>query len=136
MMGINPKAVKQEELPEWVENFSQNFLKLIAEYFKGNISLDFLNFHFNSQSKLLTKVKFEGFIYSVIRQEDKEQELKKLSKQQRKIVRLVAEGLSNQNIADRLGIKVGTVNAHLVQIFSRLDVHDRSDLYSYALSDD
>jgi DNA-binding NarL/FixJ family response regulator len=44
------------------------------------------------------------------------------------VVALVAEGLSNKRIADRLGIGVGTVKTHLYNIFQKLDVANRTEL--------
>ena len=49
-----------------------------------------------------------------------------LSKTQRVILGLVADGLSNQDIADRLGITVGTTKWHLNQIYHILDVSSRT----------
>jgi ATP/maltotriose-dependent transcriptional regulator MalT len=42
------------------------------------------------------------------------------------VVRLVKEGLTNQEIADRLVIATGTVRTHLENIFEKLGVHTRT----------
>ena len=49
-----------------------------------------------------------------------------LSHTQLEIVRLVNVGHSNREIAHQRGITVGTTKWHLVQIFRRLDVTNRT----------
>ncbi|HMM68277.1 MAG TPA: response regulator transcription factor, partial [Dokdonella sp.] len=52
--------------------------------------------------------------------------LASLSPQQLKVLILVAEGLLNKQIADRLGIQERTVKAHMSAVFERLDVRNRT----------
>jgi DNA-binding NarL/FixJ family response regulator len=52
--------------------------------------------------------------------------LANLSPQQMRVLGLVAEGLLNKQIADRLGVQERTVKAHLTAIFERLDVRNRT----------
>ena len=49
-----------------------------------------------------------------------------LTAREAEIVHLLREGLTNQEIADRLVISTGTVRAHLERIFEKLDVHTRT----------
>jgi DNA-binding CsgD family transcriptional regulator len=49
-----------------------------------------------------------------------------LSSQQREIALMIAQGRSNQEIADGLGISGNTVAYHVKQLFLKLDVHDRA----------
>lgn len=51
-----------------------------------------------------------------------------LTKREKQIAGLVAHGFSNDEIAVRLGIKSGTVNAHLRNIYDKLQVHSRAEL--------
>ncbi|NNU27074.1 response regulator transcription factor [Isoptericola sp. JC619] len=55
-----------------------------------------------------------------------EQDAPALTARQREIVELVATGLTNKEIAHALGISVGTVRAHLDQIYARLGVSSRT----------
>lgn len=52
----------------------------------------------------------------------------KLSKREEEVVQLVATGLSNKEIADKLFISVRTVKAHLTSIFSKTGFRDRLEL--------
>ncbi len=52
----------------------------------------------------------------------------RLTRRERDIARLAAEGRSNAEIADRLRVSVRTVEGHLYQAFAKLGVTRRSDL--------
>ncbi|SFN59483.1 response regulator transcription factor [Dokdonella immobilis] len=52
--------------------------------------------------------------------------LASLSPQQLRVLGLVAEGLLNKQIADRLDIQERTVKAHMSAVFERLDVRNRT----------
>lgn len=49
-----------------------------------------------------------------------------LSRRELEVIRLIAEGLSNQAIAGRLGISEHTVHRHVANILTRLDAPSRS----------
>jgi DNA-binding CsgD family transcriptional regulator len=52
---------------------------------------------------------------------------------ERATARLVAEGLTNQRIADQLFTSTHTVAFHLRQVFRKLDIRSRVDLARIAL---
>ncbi|HLR86496.1 MAG TPA: response regulator transcription factor [Wenzhouxiangella sp.] len=52
--------------------------------------------------------------------------LGRLTPQQFRVLRLVADGLLNKQIADRLGIQERTVKAHVGAILEKLDVQNRT----------
>ncbi len=52
--------------------------------------------------------------------------LASLTPQQYKVLDLVAQGLLNKQIADRMGIQLRTVKAHMTRIMDRLGVHNRT----------
>jgi two-component system response regulator NreC len=56
-----------------------------------------------------------------------------LTRRQREVLTLIAEGLSNQDIGTHLGISIRTVERHRENIMSRLNLHSRTDLVKYAL---
>ncbi len=49
-----------------------------------------------------------------------------LSPREMEVLQLLAKGLSNKEIAARLGLVVGTVKIHVANIFSKLGVSDRT----------
>ena len=49
------------------------------------------------------------------------------------IVSLVADGLRNREIATRLGVSEETVGVHLRNIFSKLNVNDRTSAVNVSL---
>jgi two-component system, NarL family, nitrate/nitrite response regulator NarL len=51
-----------------------------------------------------------------------------LTGREEEILRLVAEGLSNRRIAERLGLRPQTVKNHVGRVFEKLDVHSRLEL--------
>lgn len=55
-----------------------------------------------------------------------------LTKREREVVTLVAQGLKNRQVADQLFISDVTVRHHLTSIFSKLGVSDRLELMIYA----
>ena len=55
-----------------------------------------------------------------------------LSKRETEIVKMVAEGLRNKEIAHKLSIGEGTVKSHLHSIYEKLGVHGRVELTMYA----
>jgi DNA-binding NarL/FixJ family response regulator len=61
-------------------------------------------------------------------------EPKKLSLRQMQLLKLVDEGLSNRDIADRLQISEHTVKVHLWRLFRRLDVKSRTQATYWARS--
>ena len=56
-----------------------------------------------------------------------------LTCRQQEVLTLIAEGLSNPEIASNLGISVRTVERHRENIMERLNLHSRTDLVKYAL---
>jgi len=57
-----------------------------------------------------------------------------LTERERQVIGLIAEGLKNKQIGERLFISETTVTHHLSSIFSKLEVSDRLELVIYAFS--
>lgn len=59
-------------------------------------------------------------------------ELPELSPRQREVLSSIAAGLTNQRIAERLGISPHTVKTHVERLYERLGVASRADLVRLA----
>lgn len=59
--------------------------------------------------------------------EEVEKRWNSLSERERQVLRLLAEGLNNKDIASRLGITIKTLNKHLEKIYQKLAVTSRVD---------
>jgi DNA-binding NarL/FixJ family response regulator len=66
-------------------------------------------------------------------QPEKRQDADLLTDREREIIQLVAEGHSNQAIADQLVLSVKTVEAHKANIMAKLHVRSLTDMIRYAL---
>jgi NarL family two-component system response regulator LiaR len=56
-----------------------------------------------------------------------------LTDRERQVLRLVAQGRHNQDIADRLAISEATVRTHVSHILAKLDLSSRTQAALYAL---
>ena len=56
-----------------------------------------------------------------------------LTDREREIVQLLAEGRSNKEVADMLGISVKTVETHRATIMRKLELTSIADLVRYAI---
>jgi DNA-binding NarL/FixJ family response regulator len=54
-----------------------------------------------------------------------------LTNREREVLNLIGEGLTNQEIADRLFIEVGTVKNHVHNLLKKLDVNSREEAAAY-----
>jgi DNA-binding NarL/FixJ family response regulator len=60
--------------------------------------------------------------------------LEELTSREREVLGLMAEGLSNHAIATRMGVGDRTVEAHIAQIFLKLDMEDSPDSHRRVLA--
>jgi len=63
----------------------------------------------------------------------KEIENRILTKREQEVLRLIALGLTNKKIAEKLVISVKTVDTHRTRILQKLDAHTAADLVRYAI---
>lgn len=98
---------------------SQILSKAIRDAFAGDLYI---------QPKLATNVVKEFSIskYKKIKAKNK------LTKREYEVLSLIAEGLNNKNIADKLFISEKTVKNHVSNIFKKINVNDRTKAAIYA----
>jgi DNA-binding NarL/FixJ family response regulator len=56
-----------------------------------------------------------------------------LSQREREVLELVAQGYTNQQIADHLGLSVKTVETYRARLVEKLGLQSRAELVRYAL---
>lgn len=56
-----------------------------------------------------------------------------LTDREKQVLKLLAEGKSNKDVANELGISVKTAMSHREHIMEKLDLHNRTDLVKFAL---
>lgn len=56
-----------------------------------------------------------------------------LTRREREVLKLLAEGNSVKEVADRLNLSIKTVDAHKNNLMKKLDIHDRTHLVRYAI---
>jgi DNA-binding NarL/FixJ family response regulator len=75
-------------------------------------------------SQIIEKVAGEGKVSLI--------ESVRMTKREREVIELIAEGLSNKEIAQRLNIATYTVKSHVHNILDKLALHTRLQVASYA----
>jgi len=60
--------------------------------------------------------------------------LEVLSERERGVLEMVAQGLTNQQIGEKLGLSPKTIARHRERIMSKLNLHSRVDLVKFAIS--
>jgi DNA-binding NarL/FixJ family response regulator len=75
------------------------------------------------------------FVGSYIRKRSVEEGLlsNELSNRETEVLRLIARGYSNKEIAAQLDLSVRTVETYKVRLMEKLDLHNRADIVRYAL---
>ena len=56
-----------------------------------------------------------------------------LTQREREVLQLIAEGRSNKEVANTLGIGLKTVETHRANVMAKLDLHSVADLVRYAI---
>lgn len=56
-----------------------------------------------------------------------------LTAREREVLQLIGEGRTNQEVAEKLGLSVHTVQSHRIHIMNKLGLHNRAQLVSYAV---
>ncbi|WP_099597192.1 response regulator transcription factor [Reichenbachiella sp. 5M10] len=82
----------------------------------------------------ISEVIFKGF-YKQSKGEQVATENKDLSKREVEVLRQIASGLSNREIADKLFISIRTVDAHRNHIMQKLSMKSTAQLVKYAIKE-
>jgi len=113
-----------------VKNFNSNFKNKIFENYIQ------YNEHKNKiEEKIVKLLKDEQFKKSN-KKKDKDKvlnEINELSKREKSILELLAKGLTNKEIAEKLFISIHTVTTHRKNIVKKLDIRTLSGLTVYAI---
>jgi two-component system response regulator NreC len=59
--------------------------------------------------------------------------LEQLTDREREVLTLIAQGLTNQQIGEKLFISIKTVQAHRANLMEKLDLHDAVELTKFAI---
>jgi DNA-binding NarL/FixJ family response regulator len=70
---------------------------------------------------------------AVVRPESRSGERTRLSPRELEVLQLICDGLSNREIAGKLGLSVNTVAVHRANIMNTLGVHKTAELVVYAI---
>ncbi|HEX6717301.1 MAG TPA: response regulator transcription factor [Pyrinomonadaceae bacterium] len=107
------------------EDAAELLLKAIEKVYKGEAWLD--------------RVTLGTLLFQMSNQQresldPRAKKISSLTDRERQVIALIAEGLKNRQIAERLFISPTTVTHHLSSIYSKLGVSDRLELVIYAFA--
>jgi NarL family two-component system response regulator LiaR len=101
---------------------------------KANEIADAIRSTYRGQSILEPEV--TGKIMTKMRQKQVKELHTQLTEREKEILLLMAEGKTNQEIADQLFIALKTVKVHVSNILGKLEVQDRTQAVIYAFKHD
>jgi DNA-binding NarL/FixJ family response regulator len=110
--GYVPKTFKADQLLDAIRTVARG-----ERYIKGNVSETFIASYFKTKKA----------------DEIAEKTRLILTSRELEILKLITDGLSNQEIGDKLNISVRTVEAHKHNIMKKLNIFNTADLVKYAL---
>lgn len=89
------------------------------------------------QSEVAVKVidKFSQLAKETV-DKNKDKRVELLTEREIEILRLIAEGKNNKEIADQLFLSQGTVKNHITRVLIKLDLRDRTQLAVFTLKND
>jgi DNA-binding NarL/FixJ family response regulator len=107
------------------EDAAELLLKAIEKVYKGEAWLDRLT---------LGNLLWQMSNHDISPPDPQTTKISSLTDRERQVILLIAEGLKNRQIAQRLFISPTTVTHHLSSIYSKLGVSDRLELVIYAFT--
>ncbi|MFC1591660.1 response regulator [Thermodesulfobacteriota bacterium] len=85
-------------------------------------------------SPRIAKHVIQGFLENK-REINRDMPFAKLTRREREILQLLAEGLSSKEIAKKLSISTNTAHVHSNNIMQKINIHNRADLVRFALKE-
>lgn len=125
---VNPKYIGITSPREFVH--SANSVKFIALH-NSSIGSELLN-NYDAAISIMDSDENIGHTISKMISQD-ETEKVELSQREKEIVKAVAKGMSNKEVADMLCISTNTVTTHRRNIASKLEIHNPAGLTIYAI---
>jgi DNA-binding NarL/FixJ family response regulator len=123
--GYLVKKAAPAELSQAVRTIAHGGAYLYPGLAKSLIRV-FLTNHPSSQSVTDTQL-------STRKGQELARELEILTPREMEVLKLVAEGYTNQQIADRLVLSIKTVQAHRANVMEKLELHDITHLVRFAI---
>ena len=110
--GYLPKNTNREELLEAIRQVAAK-----REYF----------------SPVISQIMLKSYIRKAKSKNANEKEITELSKREIEVLRMLAEGVLNSDIADKLFISIRTVESHKSHIMQKLELHTTAELVKFAI---
>lgn len=85
-----------------------------------------------AQGESVLEAKVTGKVISKMRRSEEDKRHEQLTSREMQVLKLIAEGKTNQQIADQLFITVKTVKTHITNLLSKLELDDRTKAAIYA----
>lgn len=86
-----------------------------------------------STHEIADLIRLAGYRRTEDREAQRTRTIESLTPREREVLLLLAEGLSDKQIAERLYVGSGTVRTHVVSIFGKLGVHSRLQALVFAV---
>lgn len=118
---ISSKNINASELFPWLKIG----IKHLAEMSFHGINMMMLQFPCNSH---------KADVVVILRENNTHKKLPDITKTERNVLKYLVKGFSNKDIAFRLNVEAGTINAHLDNIYRKLKVSNRVSAACVAIS--
>ncbi len=84
-------------------------------------------------SPVISEIMLSGYVKKAKSNQTSLQSLHELTKREVAILTMIADGITHQDIADKLFISVRTVESHKSHIMQKLDLHTTAELVKFAI---
>jgi len=98
----------------------------IFEIYGGLIALIFMGLGIWAGLKLTKRKTTTVFVQTPVQFDENKIKDLGISKREHEVLELIAKGLSNQEIADKLFVSLNTVKSHSARLFEKLEVNSRT----------